>query len=138
MLDSKYIGFPTISGDPEIKGLLLLALLHGPLVYFWPIAYCTLVLCAFSYYFQHRLFHQNMTYARDYASWHYDHHMAPDQHKNWGVRLPIFDWLFGTRKVYKGSKVERIKFVLQRQKIEREIHEIRSRSTSGRKPPSIS
>ncbi len=79
-----------------------------------------------------------MTYAREYAPWHYDHHMAPDQHKNWGVRLPIFDWIFGTRKVYKGSKVERIKFILQRQKIEREIYEIRSRGTGGKEPPGIS
>jgi len=36
--------------------------------------------------------------------------MAPNQNANWGVRLPMFDILFGTRKVYKGTKKEIIKY----------------------------
>ena len=117
MLDPKYFGSPSITGDPEIKGLIVLGLLHAPIALFYPFAYATLILCAISYYLQHRWMHTSWDYARQHASWHYDHHMAPDQNCNWGVRLPIFDYLFGTRKYYKGSKKEIVKFTIMKSRI---------------------
>jgi hypothetical protein len=38
--------------------------------------------------------------------------MAPNQHLNWGVRLPMVDYLFGTRKVWKGEKKEIVSHVI--------------------------
>tara|TARA_Y100001970_G_scaffold261537_1_gene344776 strand:- start:46 stop:594 length:549 start_codon:yes stop_codon:yes gene_type:complete len=132
MVDPKYIGKISMTGDPEIKGLLLLGLMHVPVFFFWPVAYITLLFCAFSYWIQHRWAHRNMTFARENMPWHYDHHMAKDQHKNWGVRLPIFDYLFGTRVVYKGTKNERIKYILKRSRLEARVNEIRSHRNRNR------
>ena len=103
------------------------------IILFFPMAYAVLVICAFSYYFQHRWMHQTPSYARENAPWHYDHHMGRDQHANWGVRLPIFDYVFGSRKVYKGGKKERIKFILHKHNIQRQLHEIRSRRDNSEK-----
>ena len=110
MLDPKYFGTPSVTGDPEIKGLVVLGLLHAPIAFFWPFAYATLILCSISYYFQHRWMHTSWDYARHNASWHYDHHMGPDSNKNWGVRSDIFDRLLRTREVYKGHPIEIIKY----------------------------
>ena len=117
MLDPKYFGKLDFKGDPELKGLIALGVLHVPIVFFFPFAYVTLILMAISYYVQHRWMHNNIEYARNNASWHYDHHMAPDQNCNWGVRLPIFDYVFGSRKVYKGTRKEIIKFTIAKSRL---------------------
>lgn len=38
--------------------------------------------------------------------WHYDHHMGPNQHKNWCVTKPWFDVIMGTRERYAGTPRE--------------------------------
>ena len=113
MVDSKYDRFfKNWWKDQEIWGLAFLGLLHLPVWFFFPAAYYTLLACAVSYYMIHRSCHTNNEWARNYASWHYDHHMGPNQHKNWGVRLPILDHLFGSRQTWKGEKKEIVSHVV--------------------------
>ena len=126
MIDEKYCGPLDIKNDPEIKGLLALFVLHAPVFFLSPTAYITLLLCGLSYYLQHRWAHQSHDFARKFAPWHYDHHMAPDQKCNWGVRLPFLDYLLQTRKHYKNTKNEYVKFIMQRVAYERRTHEARS------------
>ena len=116
MLDTKYFGLPPISGDPEIKGLIFLGFLHLPIVFFWPLAYCVLILSSVSYYFQHRWQHQSMEYARNNTPWHYDHHMGPDQDANWCVTQPFFDRLMGTRQPFVGTEEEAAQLNRKRKK----------------------
>lgn len=106
MLDSKAYKAIEIKGDPEIKGLIVLGLLHSPVAILWPFAYAMLIWSAFSYFFVHRRAHQDFRWARENLSWHYDHHMGPDQNVNWGVRLPWVDWIMGTRVHWKGEQKE--------------------------------
>ena len=63
--------------------------------------------------------HQDIFWARQNLPWHYDHHMGPNQNANWGVRYPMFDIIFGTRKIYKGTKKEVIKHQLVKLKFEK-------------------
>ena len=106
MLDSKAHDSMSIKGDPEIKGLLVLSLLHAPVAILWPFAYCYLIIAACTYFFVHRRAHQDFRWARENLPWHYDHHMGKDQNMNWGVRLPWVDWIMGTRVYWKGEQKE--------------------------------
>ena len=106
MFDSKAYDSLTIKGDPEIKGLIVLALLHAPVVILWPFAYAYLVIAACTYFLVHRRAHQDFRWARKYVPWHYDHHMGKNQNVNWGVRLPWVDHLMGTRVHWKGEQRE--------------------------------
>ena len=45
------------------------------------------------YYTMHRKSHIDVAWGKKWMPWHYEHHMGKDQHKNWGVRLPVFDGL---------------------------------------------
>ena len=113
MIDSKYDRFfKNWWKDQEVWGLAFLGALHFPLWWFFPIAYYTLLACGVSYYMVHRSCHRDHEWARHYTPWHYDHHMASDQHKNWGVRLPMIDHLVGTREVWKGQRKEIVSHVL--------------------------
>ena len=88
----------------ELGGLSLLLLSHLPLVYILPYFYCTLIYSALVYYSVHRLSHLYTDLGRKLLPWHYAHHMAKNQHENWGVRLPIFDLLLGTYSVENRDK----------------------------------
>jgi sterol desaturase/sphingolipid hydroxylase (fatty acid hydroxylase superfamily) len=113
MIDTKYNEPITdLWKDHEVRGLLFLGLLHFPVWFIFPAAYYTLLLCGVSYYMVHRACHRDHEWARNYASWHYDHHMAPNQHLNWGVRLPMIDCLLGTRKHWKGERKEIVSHVI--------------------------
>ena len=118
MVDSKYAVKLDILGDPELKGLILLAILHLPVFYFFPVAYITLILSSISYGLLHYRSHQDIHWARNNLPWHYDHHMGPNQNANWGVRSDIFDIIFGTRKEYKGTKKEIIRYQLTKMRHE--------------------
>ena len=106
MLDSKAHKPIKITGDPELKGLIALGLLHAPIAILWPFAYVMLIWSAVNYFLVHRKAHQDFRWARDHLPWHYDHHMGPDQNMNWGVRLPWVDILMGTRIHWKGEQKE--------------------------------
>lgn len=50
--------------------------------------------------------HLDPAWAREHLPWHDDHHMGPDQHKNWCVTRPWFDILMGTGVPYAGTPRE--------------------------------
>jgi len=106
MLDSKSHEPIQITGDPEIKGLIALGVLHAPISIWYPFAYVTLVLAAITYFLVHRRAHQDFRWGREHLPWHYDHHMGKDQNVNWGVRLPWVDIVLGTRVPWKGEQRE--------------------------------
>jgi len=81
----------------ELGGLLLLLLVHLPIVYIAPYFWFTLLFTGLSYYILHRTSHIYVAWGKKWLPWHYEHHMGKNQHKNWGVRLPIIDWLFSRK-----------------------------------------
>jgi len=85
-----------LSSRFEIYSLLAVSLIHLPVVFFFPAAYVTLVFCLLMYYFIHRKSHTDIVWGKKWLPWHYAHHMGIDQHKNWGVRLPIIDIIMKT------------------------------------------
>ena len=82
----------------EVMGLTLLAALHTPLFFVAPLFTITIWAYTFLYYFAHKKSHTSPLWAKKWLRHHYDHHMGKDQDKNWGVLLPIVDWIFGTRE----------------------------------------
>ena len=97
-------------GDREVKGLVFLAAIHGPVVIWFPCAYLVLVCSAISYFLVHRRAHQDFKWAREHAPWHFDHHMGKNQNMNWGVRLPWVDWIVRTREEYVGTQKEELEY----------------------------
>ncbi len=86
-----------ISSKFEVISLTIISVLHFPIFFFFPYAYLTLVYSLFMYYFLHKKSHTDVEWGKKWLPWHYDHHMGKNQHLNWGVRLPLFDYVFGTR-----------------------------------------
>jgi hypothetical protein len=66
----------------------------------------TVIYSAANYYRKHKRSHRDPQWAREHLPWHYDHHMGPDQDKNWCVTKPWFDWIMGTRVKYVGTQRE--------------------------------
>ena len=91
----------------EITGLIFLLLVHVPLYFFVPAFYVMLLHAAAVYYFIHRKSHINFEWAKQTVPWHYDHHMGPNQHANYGVRSDLMDRIFKTRVPYHGTTKER-------------------------------
>ena len=73
--------------------LFLLLLSHLPIVFIFPFFYLALLYSVLMYYTLHRKSHIDVEWGKKWMPWHYEHHMGKDQHKNWGVRLPIIDKL---------------------------------------------
>lgn len=103
MIDDQYHDLLRIIKHPELFSLLILSILHLPIAFFFPWAYLTLVYSAIAYYFIHLKAHYDSQWGRKWLPWHYDHHMGSDQQTNWGVRLPLFDLILGTRFKYKNT-----------------------------------
>ena len=94
-LDHKYAG----EGYPKERlSLFIFFLVHLPIFYYYPVIGKTLFIYLMAYYFAHKKSHLDDLWAKKYVPWHYDHHMGPDQDKNWCIVLPIFDYIMGTRK----------------------------------------
>jgi len=85
-----------LSSRFEIYSLLGASLIHFPVALFFPFAYLTLLLCLINYYILHRKSHTDVKWGKKWMPWHYAHHMGKDQHKNWGVRLPVVDMILKT------------------------------------------
>lgn len=84
----------------EVYSLLIVAIVHLPISFFFPWAYGTLILSLTSYYLIHRKTHIDVEWGRKWFPWHYEHHMGKNQHDWWGVRFPIVDLsvkLFGAQ-----------------------------------------
>lgn len=82
----------------EALGLALASLAHLPLLKRAPYFTLTVWFCQWNYYRVHKRSHQDPEWAREHLPWHVDHHMGPDQHANWCVTWPWFDYVMGTRK----------------------------------------
>lgn len=121
MADPKYSKLQlNLQSDFEQRALLLISIAHLPVAFVFPYAYATLLYSAVSYFIIHNLVHRFPRIGRKFFPWHYAHHLGLDQHKNWGVRLPIFDYIFGTRIKYVGTEKEAddiFKYVLKQSQL---------------------
>lgn len=99
MVDSSYlVSFWKDSARlKEVLGLVVLATIHLPLMFLFPVFVLTIWSYTVAYYFAHKHSHLGTEWGKKYLPWHYQHHMLKNQDKNWGVLLPIADWFLGTR-----------------------------------------
>ena len=94
----------------QFKEVLALAgggLVLSPIALFSPVIYATMLAWGVFYYAVHKRAHLDAEWARKWVPWHYDHHMALNQDANWGVTVPLWDYVLGTREVYFGTEKER-------------------------------
>ena len=84
----------------EAFGLVGLAALHLPLLPVAPFFTGAVLYSIARYHRVHKRSHLEPEWAREHLSWHYDHHMGPDQDANWCVSKPWFDIIMKTRKPY--------------------------------------
>tara|TARA_R110001583_G_scaffold88575_1_gene229508 strand:+ start:200 stop:676 length:477 start_codon:yes stop_codon:yes gene_type:complete len=94
MRDESYDNIYKKSSLFECIGLLIGILFHLPVLYFFPFAYIALLVGAAQYYWMHRKSHIDVDWGKKHMPWHYDHHMAKNQHDNWGVRSNIIDRIY--------------------------------------------
>jgi sterol desaturase/sphingolipid hydroxylase (fatty acid hydroxylase superfamily) len=90
----------------EVVGLAAAAALYAPLFPVAPFFTATMWWSMWNYHRVHKKAHLDPEWARQHVPWHYDHHMGPNQHKNWCVTKPWFDILMGTRVPYAGTPRE--------------------------------
>jgi sterol desaturase/sphingolipid hydroxylase (fatty acid hydroxylase superfamily) len=90
----------------EVASLVGVAAAVAPLFPVAPFFTMTAWYATANYYVKHKKSHLDREWARTHLSWHYDHHMGPDQNCNWGVTRPWFDQLLGTRVPYVGTERE--------------------------------
>ncbi len=88
----------------EVLALAGAAVAVTPMFPVAPFYTATLWYCAANYYRKHKRSHLDIEWAKEHLPWHYDHHMGPDQNKNWCVTRPWFDHLMGTREPYLGTE----------------------------------
>ncbi len=86
------------SRGKELFSVCMVLLVHAPLALYFPYAFIVQCLYAVLYMVVHTYSHLNPTWAKKYLKHHYDHHMGKSQHFNWGVVMPLWDWILGTRK----------------------------------------
>lgn len=91
----------------EALGLLAAALVHAPLVKRFPWFTAGVWCSQLAYYVVHKRSHRDPAWARRWVPWHFDHHMGPNQHANWGVTWPLWDHVMGTREPYAGTDRDR-------------------------------
>lgn len=100
---------PPLGWHAQGKELLALAgaaALHLPLLPVAPFFTGAVLYSIARYYRVHKRAHLDPAWAREHLPWHYDHHMGPDQDRNWCVTRPWFDRLMGTRDPYVGTERE--------------------------------
>jgi hypothetical protein len=88
----------------EVAGLLLAGVLHAPLFPLAPTFVSGLWFQLTLYYNVHKKAHLDPQWAKENIPWHYDHHMGPNQDKNWCITYPFFDYVMGTREPYLGTQ----------------------------------
>lgn len=88
----------------EAFALMAGAAMGIPLFPIAPFFVGTLWYSSVNYYRVHKRSHLDPDWAREHLPWHYDHHMAPNQHANWCVTKPWFDHIMGTREPYLGTE----------------------------------
>lgn len=90
----------------EVAALAVAAAVHLPLAPIAPFFTGTVMWSIWNYYQVHKRSHLDPEWARTHLPWHVDHHLGPDQHKNWCVTKPWFDIVMGTRVPYLGTQRE--------------------------------
>ena len=90
----------------EALGLVAAALVHAPLFPVAPFFTGAVWYSTWNYYRVHKRSHQDPGWAREHLTWHYDHHMGPNQDANWCVTKPWFDKIMGTYEPYAGTQRE--------------------------------
>lgn len=96
--------------DPQTKEAVALigaALAHAPLAGISPGFVLGVWASAANYYRVHKKSHLDPEWAKEKLTWHWDHHMGPDQDANWCVTYPLFDHIMGTRKPFYGTLAEK-------------------------------
>jgi len=88
------------SRTKEIACLVGMSVLVLPIFMVAPVFYGGLVFWTFLYYNLHKLSHLYPSFGKKYLRWHYDHHMGTNQHSNWCVVIPLWDYILGTRVKY--------------------------------------
>ena len=86
-------------GRQELLGVIFLAILQAPTFLIFPWYAGTTIAMAAAYFLVHRQSHLKPRWAKRWVPWHYDHHMGHNQDANWGVTLPIWDHILGTREI---------------------------------------
>jgi len=81
----------------ENLGIAALALLHLPALFLSPSFYCGIVVYGLAFIICHKLIHKNAEWGKKWFPWHWDHHMAHQNH-NMNVVMPLADYVLGTRK----------------------------------------
>ncbi|MBL9021731.1 MAG: sterol desaturase family protein [Myxococcales bacterium] len=90
----------------ELLGVSVGPILSTPLLAISPGFVAAGWLSAAAYYHVHKKSHLDPAWGRKWVPWHVDHHMGPNQDKNWCVTWPLFDWIMGTREPYVGTEKE--------------------------------
>jgi sterol desaturase/sphingolipid hydroxylase (fatty acid hydroxylase superfamily) len=108
MYDPDYEGpvWSTTTQAREAIGLAAIGLLHAPLFPVAPFYVATTWWCLDHYRRVHKRAHVDPEWGRRHLPWHYDHHMGPNQDRNWCVVWPWFDDLVGTRRRFVGTAKE--------------------------------
>jgi sterol desaturase/sphingolipid hydroxylase (fatty acid hydroxylase superfamily) len=103
--DPDYAGpvWSTPTQAREAIGLAAVGLAHAPLLPVAPFYTATIWWCLARYRRLHRRAHLDPEWGRTHLPWHYDHHMGPNQDRNWGVTTDWFDKLVGTKRPFAGS-----------------------------------
>ena len=92
----------------EVAALAVGAVAISPFFWVAPGFTSAVWLSQYNYYRVHKKSHLDPEWGYKYLPWNYDHHMAPDQDKNWCVTFPLWDYVMGTRLHYKGTERERL------------------------------
>ena len=81
----------------ENLGIAVLTLLHLPIFFLSSSFYYGLAAYGLAFIICHKLIHKNAEWGKKWVPWHWDHHMAHQNH-NMNVVIPIADHILGTRK----------------------------------------
>jgi sterol desaturase/sphingolipid hydroxylase (fatty acid hydroxylase superfamily) len=79
--------------------MMFLVLIHFPIIPYSFGFWLGVTTYALAFKILHGVQHKYPEFTKKYMKWHWDHHMR-NSNKNFGVVLPLSDYLFGTRKKY--------------------------------------
>jgi len=96
----------TPSKSKEALGLIGTALVSTPLIGISPGFVAASWIHSAAYYYVHKKSHLDPEWAKKWLPWHVDHHLGPNQDKNWCVTYPLFDYIMGTREPWLGTPAE--------------------------------
>ena len=85
----------------EFGTLIVIACSNITWFYIWPMFFYCISFWIAAYFVVHALSHTNLLWGATYLSHHRDHHMGKNQDLNWCVVFPLFDWVMGTRKIWR-------------------------------------